>query len=474
MFQDIEFGEISAEVELEINPQLITKGFYKYCDIIDNILNKHHFLILGNKGTGKSIIGEHLRLSEGLQDDKSYLFCQSVNLAQFPYKSFNKIISGQSDPETKFPTTWKWILLIYILRSFNKDSGISCDNSIGFNNAVETFKKIGLIPAELHEIALLASKNNFRIKLPIFEASFDSSNTIGGELHYLHMVSYLENTICQISSPNKHLLIIDGLDDILSSREIQYQSLTALISEAQQVNRIMRDNNVPFKVIVLCRKDLYRRLPGPNKNKITRSFSIDLDWYQDQVDIKDKEIYKLTLYRSSISGEQGDIFGKYFPAKIKEKHPAQYLLEYTRYTPRDFLQLLTYIKKTTKEDSVRSSDIISGIKEYSQKYFWPEIEDELDGYISKNDVRSFKLVLIELNKRQFMLNELIELALKHGLSNIDFHKIMETLYECGAISNMFKSNGHSKFQSRLKDDNDFNPGFPIVLHRGMHKALNMG
>lgn len=474
MFQNIEFGEISAEVEVEINPELITKGFYDYDGIVDKILNKHYFLVLGRKGTGKSIIGEHFSLSEGSQDDGSYLFCKTINLAQFPYKSFNKIISGSSEPETKFPTTWKWILFIYVLRSFSKDNGKECSCESDFNNAVEIFKKIGVIPADLHEIALLASKNSFKIKLPIFEASFDSSNSIGGELHYLHIVNYLEKTICQISSKNKHLLIIDGLDDILSSREVQYQSIAAMINETHQINRTFKEKNIPFKIIILCRKDLYKRLPGPNKNKITTSFSVDLDWYQDQVEIEDKEIYKLTLHRAAISGEKDDIFKKYFPGKIEDKHPALFLIENTRYTPRDFLQVLNYIKKNTKGKSITFGEIRSGIKEYSQKYFWPEIEDELDGYISKDDVRNFKMILIELNKRQFMLSELEEISEKHKITNVNYCKIMETLYECGAISNMFMSNGHAKYQSRLKDDNDFNPGMMIVLHRGMHKALNMG
>ena len=274
MLQNIEFGEISAEVEVEINPKLITCGFYDYQNIINRILNEHHFLILGNKGTGKSIIGEHFRLSSGKQHDDSYLFCKTINLAQFPYKSFNKIISGISEPETKFPTTWKWLLFIYIIRSFDEDKGIKSNCEADFHNAVDTFKRIGVIPAELNKIAILASKKNFKLKLPYFEATLEEEKNLGSELHYLHIVDYLEKTIIPISSPNKHLLIIDGLDDILSSRDIQYQSLAALISESQQINRLLRENNVPFKIIILCRKDLYKRLPGTNKNKITGTFSI--------------------------------------------------------------------------------------------------------------------------------------------------------------------------------------------------------
>jgi hypothetical protein len=57
---------------------------------------------------------------------------------------------------------------------------------------------------------------------------------------------------------------------------------------------------------------------------------------------------------------------------------------------------------------------------------------------------------------------------------LDLHRIMEILYECGAVSNKFVFNGKDRFQSRIKDDNDFNEQMTIVLHRGMWKALNIG
>lgn len=473
MLKNVHFGEISAEVELEKNPDLIKIGYYDYNNIIDKLLNQHYFIVLGNKGSGKSIIGEHIRLTAGIENTKNYRFVTNISLYQFPYKSLKKIISGSSETESKLPTTWKWLLLVYAFKSFNNDLSKSCEFDPEFNKAVDVLQSIGVLPADLNKIAILSSKKSFKLKLPLFEASTEDIGQ-GGELHYLHMIEYLERTIFKIQSQNQHYLLIDGLDEAISHRDIQYESIAALISEAREINKVMKENGVPFKVIIFCRKDIYKHLPGANKNKITNAFSIDLNWYQDHIPVENKEIVKLAIFRANVFGETGDVFKKYFPEKIDNKFPADYLLDNTRYTPRDFLQLLTYIGKNASSNEVTFTEIRTGIKEYSNNYFWPEIEDELDTYFSKDDVSMFKKLIVFFHKREFKLFDLITFRKNYiEYCNLDLRKLFEILYECGAVSNQYISNGNKRYLSRMKDDNDFNDQMNIVLHRGMWKALNL-
>lgn len=473
MLKNVRFGEISAEVELEINPDFITRGYYDYNDATNCILNEHQFVVLGNKGSGKSMVGEHLNVTSGIQENGNFRFVTMETLNQFPYKSFKKIISGTTEIESKLPTTWKWVLLIYAYKTFNNDMGKNCENDSEFNAAVDILQKIGVLPADLHKIAVLASKKSFKLKLPIFEATEEHLD-LGGELHFLHIVDYLEKLILKIKSDNKHYLIIDGLDEALSTSESQYESIATLISEARDINSKMRINGTPFKIIILCRKDLYKRLPGANKNKITSAYCVELNWYQDQVKTDNKEIVKLAIFRSQIYGERDNVFNKYFPQELDGKLPAEYLLENTRYTPRDFLQLLTFIGKNVQNTVATYKEINAGIKDYSSKYFWPEIEDELHGYISKDDTAKVKKLLMHYHKKAFYLKELIAFAANiEEYKNLDLHKIMIVLYECGAISNQFYYDGLMRYQSRTKDDNDFNDQMSLVLHRGMWKALNL-
>ena len=64
-YRDIKFGEASAEEELDKNPRFIVEGFYDVGGVLNTILNETEFLVLGNKGSGKSILGEHLKSTAG-------------------------------------------------------------------------------------------------------------------------------------------------------------------------------------------------------------------------------------------------------------------------------------------------------------------------------------------------------------------------------------------------------------------------
>ena len=75
----------------------------------------------------------------------------------------------------------------------------------------------------------------------------------------------LKQLIGGVRSNGHHYLIIDGLDDIMTSREVQFKSLAALIFEVQRLNKLLSDREVPAEIILLCRTDLFERIPGTNK-----------------------------------------------------------------------------------------------------------------------------------------------------------------------------------------------------------------
>src|SRR5208282_4538232 len=94
-------------------------------------------------------------------------FVRLVSLADFPFTPFSKIIRGDAEPETKFPTAWSWILLIYLLESFARDEGISHRDAAAFNDAVRAFRQMGLSPAgNPGAIVRASAKNSFKLALP--------------------------------------------------------------------------------------------------------------------------------------------------------------------------------------------------------------------------------------------------------------------------------------------------------------------
>lgn len=261
-FRDIRFGYASAEMESQNAPDLLLKGYWDLDGIINEVINGPRFLYLGYKGSGKSAIAEHLRLDA---QSNSTLFVTTTFLSDFPYTDFKKIVSGDAEPESKYPTAWSWLLLLTMVNSLAKDHGADAD----FELAVRQLKNMGLIPSkDLRETVLLSSKKSFKAKIPmILEGQIEFSH---GEpdLQLLKLVQFLKKIVTSFRSESRHLLIIDGLDDILTEREVQYQSLAALILEASRLNADFTREGAKVKIVILCRTDLFERLPGPNKNKI--------------------------------------------------------------------------------------------------------------------------------------------------------------------------------------------------------------
>jgi len=93
-YSDIDFGFASAEKESAERPDLLTTGFLDVDGIREKILSGSHFLCLGYKGSGKSALSEHLRLTADSQSD---FFVRRVFLDDFPFVDFGNVLRGSQD-----------------------------------------------------------------------------------------------------------------------------------------------------------------------------------------------------------------------------------------------------------------------------------------------------------------------------------------------------------------------------------------
>jgi hypothetical protein len=84
-----------------------------------------------------------------------------------------------------------------------------------------------------------------RLSLPLdFGLEYDSGAAETDELFFLHVVEYLRRIVARFRSRSRHIIVIDGLDDVLARNVFQYHSLMALINEAMRLNLLLRENAV--------------------------------------------------------------------------------------------------------------------------------------------------------------------------------------------------------------------------------------
>ena len=477
-FANIAFGYSSAEAERSRDPGLLVEGHIDLGAASEEAVNGKKYLFLGYKGAGKSSIAERVELT--LADSHSD-FVRLISLGDFPFRPFARIIRGDIEAEIKYPTAWSWILLVYMLESFSMDEGIRHPDQTTLQDAISAFRKMGLSPAsDPASIVRTSSKSSFRLSLPgkLAEFSWSGSETRPAS-EIPDFVESLKGLMRDIRSDSRHYLFIDGLDDILTARDIQYQTLSALLFEVGRLNSEFDRYNVPAKIVVLCRTDLFERIPSANKNKLRQDNAVELDWYRDPREPDQSLLLKIAQVRTKRSLKRGvDLFGEFFPFSIDDANTKRALLDMTRHTPRDFLRLLSHIQEFAPQNrKLSESTVKSGMREYSIKYFLPEIRDELSGYVKPDEISQIISALGRLRKRDFRLSELIESS-QTSTKPLDpqrIYDIVDAFFQCSALGNIqHRRGGRTYYTFKYRNRHSaFNENEDIMLHRGLWKALNI-
>ncbi len=473
-FRKIRFGYASAEKESVEAPDLLLEGYMDFRAISDEAQRGAKFLFLGYKGSGKSAIGERLKL---VSQADPLTFHAALSLEDFPFTPFSKMIRGEAEPEAKYPDAWSWLILTYVLDSLSKDNGAkSLGNSpTALFDTTEILRNMGLCPApNLKEVIRATTKKTFKISVPKFlEGNFEGIDpTKAYDLP--SFVEILKNVVCDIRSESVHYITIDGLDDILSSRQVQYKSLGSLVFEVNRLNTLFRQKNVPVRIILLCRTDLFDRIAGANKNKIRQDSAIELDWYADPNNPKESLLIKTANLRAQMLYKGIDVFETFFPDKIGGKAIEGHLLQVTRHTPRDFFQLLTRLQNFYSGGKFSEAQIRSGIREYSQKYFLTELFDEMHGFAKDKEAEKLFGAMEDFGRREFNIDEFAQSRQVADIPRERLEHLFERLFECSAIGHVDHSRGHPIFSFKYRNAlASFYPSKKITVHRGLWKALNL-
>ena len=476
-YREIKFGKTDAQIESLEYPQLLVDGYFNTTNIVERATDKTTFLFLGYKGSGKSALSEHLKLSE------FDCIVDQILLKDFPYNSLGNILTGEAEKEVKLKVAWRWLLLAYALNSLKDDQKAKCTMPDEFNKAIDLLTQTGIFPlTNISNLVTKTTTSTFKTSVKAF--SFErTTRRESTQVAFYFAIDYIKKLIISFKEHQNHLIVIDGLDEILTTRDIQYVAIASLINEVKDLNTFFLSNNVTVKIIVLCRTDIFEKLPDPNKNKIRQDCSFSFSWYNEGLDDqRNCDLVKLANLRTKMRYPNvKNMFDTFFPKQYKNKNIATALLEFTRHTPRDFLQLLNCIQSQCRQDRVDYVDISNGLKLYSKEYFLPEIKDEMAGYIPADKIDEIINVFSALRSRDFKYNE-VEVLYRDNpiLSNLPLDNVLKILFDCSAIGQKYLyndgSNGYSKTRITFKYRNrnsSIKKTDKFLLHKGLWKALNV-
>jgi len=475
-FKDIKFGYISAEDEFTYSPELIIDGFLDAYGYIDELLNSEKFLVLGPKGSGKSAIGSKLEL---ISKENKDIFTQKFELRNFPYNRFTGIIYSREAPEIQYLKNWEYVLIVACLNSFINDSSFQYPKKARI--ILRTLVDSGLLSSEgkikLEQIVKTTTDKQFEVNLKALKYKKSKQEEKITNIEQLFMI--LKELFYSIELKSKHYIILDDLDYVFTERENQAKSLSALILAVDDMNKSFYQKEIPAKIIIMCRTDLFNNLSGPNKNKIKQHSGIILDWFQETSDLKNTNLANLINLRTKLSlKSEIDIFKHCLPLDFyqwgKKKETLHVLFDYTRHTPRDIIQLFNEIQKHTDNSTKPSKDNIKyALISYSKNYFIGEIRDELYGFVEEDEINNFIPLLISVGKYRFNEDELKrEIQSNDKYKSIDYNRLLNALFNCNAVGQIDNFRHFVTFKYR-NPDAEYNPNNDILVHNGLQKALNL-
>jgi hypothetical protein len=394
------------------------------------------------------------------------------------FTTFSQISKGAIEPEARYPMVWSWLLLLFLFHSFDRDQGSNAFEDEGLRNALRVLKHSGLLDDDLSVKDLVNStaEKSLSLKLNVFIGELQASyKTAPPETDFPFAVDRLKRLFLNARSASGHLLVIDGFDELLRRGTLQYDALAALIFEVNRLNMDFVQAQVPAKIVLLCRTDLFERLPCANKNKIRQNAATNINWYASP---EESALIKLIDKRASLSaGMDIDVLATYFPSTLRADGRGtirSQILEQTRHVPRDMIMLLNNMQAFSGDQPLTSSQIATGLAQYSRDYFIPEITDELTGYLNPEQISMFMRLLGATRKIRVSLGLLEQQASRMRLRDLDVLATVRVLFECSAVGTFDRMSKSGDIQSTFKYRNphaSLDERRDLILHRALWSGL---
>jgi hypothetical protein len=204
-----------------------------------------------------------------------------------------------------------------------------------------------------------------------------------------------------------------------------------------------------------------------------------LDRYENTREPELSSLVRMADLRVRLSsGSQDDGLMPLLPTSVDHQPTVSFLLDLTRHTPRDFLQLLQFLQDFAPNDGRPTrAQMLNGARKYSIEYFLPEIQDELVGFMPQEHIAALISLISAAGKRTLLYSELQDLVdARDGRVPHDFNlsDALSALYECSALGVIKSNRGRDSYSFKYRNRfSDFGMAKRMILHRGVWRALNL-
>lgn len=477
-FESIELKFTDAATEARYSPQVLHRAFVQVADIGAALGEPSKFVVYGDKGAGKTALAAHMQL---VADDDPNLFVERDDLEELDFSLLQRVGGGKGTQIGGAHSSWVAVLMLRILRVLRQDEEFGVRNSSA-TEFFEQLEKHGLLDSRslTHVVESVARPGLFAKVLD----AVASSSLFGDGKEKTERIkdpARLAGSLMEVlrsfrPSDNKHVIMLDGLDYLVSGPKHHDTGyfLADLLSAVRLVNGELHRLSFDVKVVVLVRTELLDIIPDPNLPKKIADHGIQLEWYGLRLGHESDllQVFWKRVALAGIAGKPRDLWQAWMPAQVHGRETLKFLLDHTRYIPRDLLRVFHFLQKLRKEPPFNERDVLDCLKHYSD-WFFDELSSATVGLVPISISQNLNQVFGGLGRSfQFssLANELERLA-----PGADQREVAERLFSTHWFGNVWAtSEGTPRYGFRYRKRREaFEPNRTVQLHLGLWKALNL-
>jgi hypothetical protein len=470
----------AAENEVANDPDRFVRTYFDPWDISQRVNEERRFLILGPKGSGKSAAARYidLRLRQELGDHavfSNFVDFDELNRTQSPLTSLDRKLVGEVT--SLVDAAWKVFLGVRLLESVAGDPASDIASEPRVVDFLKELREAGLASDDYPHVLRRVRERRGTIALPGWLTG-ERKSTETDQVSPAQLGDALLGIVARSRTPNQHLLVIDGLDKAIGDNPAYWQTMAALVRVADAFRRALQSAAAPHvKLMVLCRSDVFRRVRFADAAKIAADGGCHLEWNAESADPRSVLLWDYLCQKAGV--DRAALFSL-FPAEIAVGRRGQrvpfdrYLLQFTRYTPRDMTLLFKEIQLASgRRTRPTGADVRRGVDHFSGRHLVSEVISEAHGLLPEALLDRFDQIISSLPARIFTADDLSQSLEQIGLSDVTtVDALGEYLFLQGAIGNYLADPEYVQFYHR-RDAYQFERRGPWVLHTALVYAFNV-
>lgn len=510
--KDIYVGKPDAKDEIGFDG---IEGFVKSFVIpdtfnIDGLLQGDYCFITGYKGTGKTALLFYLEYLLKLETPyacSSFIFFKDefTEVKKQELEGFSKRIMSSITfdknimlTNTDFEYIWRWLFFKRIVADNEEyNNSLFADDASWreFTSIIEKIKapsdkKKSIIPPRI-KLALSYKDPVTQASLtPEIEVDFQRNKDNPNYTEFISLIDSAEREFAQLTrTDTPYYIFVDELeayfgDEGVFKRDLYF--IRDLLFTVKRLNNYFVVSESKTKIICSVRAEIIngisRFIVAKELNKVTGGFEVPLLWNYSNTNSFMHPIIQILLKRIYMKEDKEvlnykDIYSRWFPEKIHDIEPANYILNNGWNKPRDIVRLISSAQSSIKNNETSFNQaVFDAIKKKYSSDSLIEIKEEMRALFTAEDI-DLIINCFTGFRATFSVQQLKARIGDYYPGSIlvtKFNQILQDLYRLGILGNYLPASQTYRWQHKGDEGIILSDEWRLMIHYALQGSLSVG